>query len=66
MFPLSSVRHQLWFMFLLIHLVETQSPVDSPWSQMLEGWVDDSVDHHDEADSHGDHGHGNIHYTCNY
>lgn len=42
-------------------LVETQSPVDSPWSQMLEGWVDNSVDHHDEADSHGvDRDHGNI------
>lgn len=39
--------------------VETQLPVDSPWSQMLEGWVDESADHHDEPDSHVlDHDHG--------
>lgn len=50
--------------------MDTQSADNSPWSVMLEGWVDDKTDHNDhdvheshedeDDETHNDHGNAKI------
>lgn len=55
--PKTFLQHQIITIACFVS-VESQSAVDSPWSTMLEGWVETGAGHDDHDAEHAEPEHG--------